>query len=87
MSKQEKLFPNNNEIQFEEALEELEDIVGQLESGDLNLKESLEQFSEGVKLIKFCQGELDEAEEKVEMVIKNNKDELSDIVPFKEEEE
>ena len=87
MAKQEKLFKNNEDIEFEEAMEELEDIVDQLESGDLNLKDSLEQFSEGVKLIKFCRSELNEAEKKVEMVLKNNEDELSDVVPFDEEEE
>lgn len=89
MSKQEKLFPEDEieEIKFEEALEELEEIVDQLESGELNLKESLDQFSDGVKLIKFCRSELDEAEKKVETVLKNNKDEFSDVVPFDEEEE
>ena len=77
---------NNEDIEFEKAVEKLETIVEKLESGDLSLAESLENFSEGVELIKYCRNELNKAEEKVETVLKNNQGEFEDIVPFDEED-
>lgn len=73
------------ELKFEEALKRLEEIVKNLESGGLSLETSLEQFSEGVKLVRFCSQELDEAEKKIEMVLKENED-YTRIVPYVEEE-
>jgi exodeoxyribonuclease VII small subunit len=55
---------------FEESLKKLETIVEQLEKGDLNLEESLKLFEEGVGLSTACKQELDAAEGKVEMLIK-----------------
>lgn len=55
---------------FEESLKKLETIVGQLEKGDLPLEESLKLFEEGVSLSTACKQELDAAEGKVEMLIK-----------------
>ena len=77
---------NIEEIEFEKALKKLESIVEKLESGDLSLAESLDKFSEGVKLIKYCRNELNEAEEKVEKVLKDNNGEFGDIVPFDKED-
>nr|WP_230866931.1 exodeoxyribonuclease VII small subunit [Iocasia fonsfrigidae] len=77
---------SENEMKFEKALEKLEDIVEKLESGGLSLDESLEKFTEGVKLIKFCNQELAAAEEKIEIVLKEA-DDLNNIVPYKNEEE
>ena len=57
---------------FESALKSLEDIVVQLEAGDLALDRALELFEEGVRISRFCSGKLDEAERKVEMLIKNS---------------
>ncbi|MFW6006517.1 MAG: exodeoxyribonuclease VII small subunit [Bacillota bacterium] len=76
----------DNDLNFEEAINQLEKIVQKLESGGLNLNDSLEKFNEGVKLIKFCNKELDQAEKKVEKVIKED-EEYGDIVPFQFEEE
>ncbi len=59
------------ELKFEEALARLEEIVGQLEKGDLPLEESLRLFEEGVGLSKTCIKKLDEAEKKIEILIKN----------------
>ncbi len=55
---------------FESALKSLEDIVTQLESGDLTLDRSLELFEEGVKISRFCNAKLEEAERKVETLMK-----------------
>jgi exodeoxyribonuclease VII small subunit len=55
---------------FEQSLKKLESIVDQLEKGDLALDESLKLFEEGVNLSTACQQELDAAEGKVQMLIK-----------------
>ena len=55
---------------FEESLKKLQAIVDQLEEGDLGLEKSLKLFEEGVSLSAACKKELDEAEGKVEMLIK-----------------
>ncbi len=56
---------------FEASLKELEKIVEQLEAGDLPLERSLELFEQGVKLSRDCQKRLDEAERKVEVLLKD----------------
>ncbi|MFO7459445.1 MAG: exodeoxyribonuclease VII small subunit [Desulfatiglandales bacterium] len=58
------------EKKFEEAMERLENIVESLEKGDLSLEDSLRIFEEGMNLVSFCSGKLDEAEQKVTMLIK-----------------
>lgn len=54
---------------FEDALEKLENIVKKMEAGDITLEESLRSFEEGVKLIRFCQAKLDDAQRRVEMLL------------------
>ncbi len=63
---------------FEEAMERLEDIVQSLESSDLSLQDSLEIFEEGVKLISFCSKKLEEAEQKVTMLVKESDGKYTD---------
>ena len=55
---------------FEDALEELENVVEQLESGDLSLDNSLATFEKGVRLVKFCNQKLTEVEKKIELLVK-----------------
>ena len=55
---------------FEESLKKLETIVDQLEKGDLSLEDSLKLFEEGVGLSAACKKEIDEAEGKVQILIK-----------------
>jgi exodeoxyribonuclease VII small subunit len=55
---------------FEESLKKLEAIVDRLEKGDLSLEESLQLFEEGVSLSAACKQELDAAEGKVQMLVK-----------------
>lgn len=59
------------EQKFEEAVKKLESIVARLEDGDIPLEESLKLFEEGVKLSRFCAKKLDEAEKKVEILMKD----------------
>ena len=69
---------------FENALARLEQITEELESGDLSLEKSLEKFNEGMSLVHFCSGKLDEAKSQVELLLK--KDCALVSVPFAEEE-
>ncbi len=55
---------------FEEALKKLEKIVSRLEEGEIPLEESLKLFEEGIRLSRFCNQKLDEAEKKVEILMK-----------------
>jgi exodeoxyribonuclease VII small subunit len=55
---------------FESALSQLESIVARLEDGDLPLEESLKLFEEGIRLSRFCNQKLNEAQEKVEVLLK-----------------
>jgi len=57
--------------QFEDALKKLEKIVEKLEHGNLPLEEAMEAFTEGVQLVKYCNQKLDEAESKVQMLLKD----------------
>jgi len=63
--------------QFEEALKNLEKIVEKLERGDLPLEDSLAAFTEGIRLVQFCHKKLEEAENKVQMLLKNEQGEWS----------
>lgn len=60
---------------FEQALEELEELVTRLEEGDLSLEESLKEFERGVKLTRDCQTELKEAEQKVRILTEQGEEE------------
>lgn len=57
---------------FEQALEQLQLTVKKLESGELSLEESLQQFEAGVKLTQLCQEQLRVAEQKVDLLLKVN---------------
>ncbi|MCG6919103.1 MAG: exodeoxyribonuclease VII small subunit [Deltaproteobacteria bacterium] len=71
---------------FEEALKKLEAIVAKMEEGDLPLEEALKAFEEGVKLAKFCTSKLNEAERKVEKLIRDQSGKVQ-TTPFSEEED
>jgi exodeoxyribonuclease VII small subunit len=70
---------------FQEALEELKSIVQALEKGDLPLEGSLSLFEKGIGLVGFCSRRLDEAEKKVEILVKNQEGMLESC-PFDERE-
>ena len=73
------------EKKFETALARLEEIVQKLEQGDLPLEQSLKLFEEGVRLSRICNTRLEEAERKVEILLK---DKTGNMIakPFEEEE-
>ena len=58
------------EINFESAMKKLEEIVRDLENGDLSLEEALKHYEEGVKLADLCSKRLTEAEKRVEVLVK-----------------
>ena len=64
-------------INLEKAMGELEDIVEQLETGELPLDKSLQQFERGVKLSRDCQAALEQAEQKVEILLGDDLQEFS----------
>ena len=57
---------------FEESMKKLEDIVTELENGNLNLDESVDKFEEGIKLAKQCNNILENAEKKITILLENN---------------
>jgi exodeoxyribonuclease VII small subunit len=62
--------PEPNAGNFESSLDELEKVVKELESGDLPLDRSLDLFSRGMKLSETCRKQLEEAETRVEQLIR-----------------
>jgi exodeoxyribonuclease VII small subunit len=73
------------EKRFEEAMERLEQIVEGLESGKLSLEESLKIFEEGMNLVNFCSKKLEQAEQKVTILIKESEGKYSQQ-PFEADE-
>jgi exodeoxyribonuclease VII small subunit len=61
---------------FEVALQKLEQIVQRLEKGELSLEESLALYEEGIRLSRLCHGKLEEAESKIELLVKDGRGEL-----------
>lgn len=66
---------------FEQSMQELETIVQQMESGELPLEKALEQFERGIKLARLSQQKLEQAEQKVQILMnQSGKDELQPLV-------
>jgi len=68
---------------FEDSLAELEQLVSQLEQGDISLEESLKSFERGVNLTRTCQKALQEAEQKVQILLAKNGNQT--LEPFTDE--
>ncbi len=62
--------------QFEAALKQLEEIVQRLEKGELSLEDSLKLYEEGIRLSRLCHAKLDEAEGRIEQLLKDARGEL-----------
>ncbi len=73
------------EKKFEAAMARLEEIVQELEKGDVPLEQSLKLFEEGIKLSRICNKRLEEAERKVEILLKDKAGNIT-AEPFEEEE-
>ena len=65
---------------FEEAMKELEQVVVELEKGDLSLDAAISKFENGIKLSKECESKLDTAEKKINMLV-GSEGEIKEI-PF-----
>ena len=70
---------------FEKSLQQLEKIVAKMESGELGLEESLNQFEQGIRLAKNCQDTLANAELRVEQLIEKNG--LQQTIPLQDVDE
>jgi len=57
-------------LTFENAMKQLENIVHELESGNLSLDDSIKKFEEGIKLSKYCTAKLDETEKRITILTK-----------------
>ena len=66
---------------FEEAIDDLKAIVSKLEGGDLPLEESLSLFEKGIELTRYCNQKLDEAEKRVDILLRDEKGDLR-VEPF-----
>jgi exodeoxyribonuclease VII small subunit len=62
--------PGGEALSFEEALDQLETIVARLEAGSLSLGEALERFEEGIRLSRHCTQRLEDAEAKIEVLMR-----------------
>jgi exodeoxyribonuclease VII small subunit len=64
--------PPGTELTFESAMDRLETIVEQMESGKLSLEDLIVRYEEGMNLVKICQERLKSAEEKIEIIARNS---------------
>jgi len=67
-----KTKPREAELNFEGAMDRLEKIVEQMESGKLPLEDLIVRYEEGMNLVKVCQERLANAEQKIEIIARNN---------------
>lgn len=67
-----------NEITFEKALQELESIIKDLESGSIPLEEAINKYTDAMNLVKICQEKLDKATKQVNKIVNEN-NELEDF--------
>lgn len=75
---------NEGNLKFEAALEKLQGIVRELEGGEISLEDSIKKFEEGMALAKSCQEKLNQAEQKIEVLIRADKNGIV-TKPFEEE--
>lgn len=79
MARKASATPNSGQVSFEEAMKKLEDAVRRLEEGSLGLEESLQVFEDGIAWSRQCHQRLADAERKVEMLLKTDKEELTQV--------
>ncbi|MDH5784886.1 MAG: exodeoxyribonuclease VII small subunit [Chromatiales bacterium] len=80
-----KTAKEQSTFDFEKGLDELEQLVGRMEQGDLTLEQSLKEFEHGVELTRHCQQALQEAEQKVEILLQKSAD--AELTPFTPDDE
>lgn len=76
----------NKSMKFEDAMKKLEELVSNLESGNVSLDESVKLYEEALELAAFCNSKLDNAESKIKMLVKDESGTVTDK-PFLPENE
>lgn len=85
--KQQQAGDAEQKVTFEQALEQLEKIVEQIESGEVSLEESIDKYARGIKLIKQCRSILDQAERKIQVLAETEEGELTQAGELEEPSE
>jgi exodeoxyribonuclease VII small subunit len=73
-------------LSFEAALEKLQTLVKNLESGELSLEDSIKSFEEGVRLTRYSQEQLNQAERKIEILSRETAEATVELKPFSPDE-
>jgi exodeoxyribonuclease VII small subunit len=74
-------------LSFEQAIDQLNQIVSKIEQGQVPLQESLEQYEKGMKLIQYCRGILQDAEKRIEEIATGGEQKSSDLQNAEEKED
>jgi len=74
-------------LKFEQALAKLEQIVSEIEEGKVSLEESIAKYAEGIALVKHCRKVLDAAEQKIQLLAKDEGGALESAGELEEQEE
>jgi len=72
---------------FETAMKQLEQIVQDLETGDMPLEKAIKKFEEGIKVSKYCSEKLDESERRITLLIQDPDGKKVSEIPFVDENE
>jgi len=86
MAKKKESAKPPEKMKFEEAMDELERIVGQMEEGGLTLEDNIDKFERGIRLSQACAKQLEKAELKVEKLTRTASGEI-EVVPFEDEKD
>ena len=72
---------------FEMAMKQLEQIVQDLETGDMPLEKAIKKFEEGIRVSKYCSEKLDESEKKITLLMRDSDGKNESEIPFVTENE
>ena len=72
---------------FEMAMKQLEQIVQDLEAGDMPLEKAIKKFEEGIKVSKYCSEKLDESEKRITLLMRDSDGNKASEIPFVMEDE
>ena len=72
---------------FEMAIKQLEQIVQDLETGDMPLEKAIKKFEEGIKVSKYCSEKLDESEKRITLLMRDSDGNNASEIPFVMEDE
>jgi len=72
---------------FEMAMKQLEQIVQDLETGDMPLEKAIKKFEEGIKISKYCSEKLDESEKRITLLMRDSDGKNASEIPFVTEDE